>query len=380
MGNLILNNASKNHAISTVLEEKHAPSFSLLTESIAPNTLRAYISDLSMFCYWLLDEEIQYDQDNQVIQKTTDEIAQIILSSRVSDKTICKYLEEVAFKYKISTIKRKLASFSWVFGQLKIPDHTKAISVKDTYKGLRKLQSKYIADLVTAEEIKQKGLNEPKRTPKDLSRKPAPGFREGYLIKIIRFIDSGEHNFCEAKVLRDKALLTAWWAGAFRRSEIANLRWDYLDFSEQGVVITLPFSKTDQAGKGISKGIHYARRHPELCATTHLLNWYNFQKNSGSKYVFYRVSRKNKLIWERGPLTTVAIVRILRQYLNLIGVKDSRRFSGHSPRRGFVSDAYKAGVPTREIQEQGGWRSEAMLNLYIEQESVFDRNATKHLL
>jgi integrase len=70
----------------------------------------------------------------------------------------------------------------------------------------------------------------------------------------------------------------------------------------------------------------------------------------------------------------------MRGHLQRAGVPNHQLFTGHSPRRGFVSDAYHAGASSRSIQKQGGWRSEAMLNTYIEEESVFDRNATKSVL
>lgn len=52
------------------------------------------------------------------------------------------------------------------------------------------------------------------------------------------------------KDLRDKALLLIGFAGAFRRSELVSIDVDHIDWLADLIIITLPHSKTDQAGKG----------------------------------------------------------------------------------------------------------------------------------
>ncbi|HEY9017700.1 site-specific integrase [Thiomicrospira sp.] len=369
----------KNTPSMVVSQEKHSAKMLLRTESLASNTLRAYMSDLSMFCYWLCGETVLKDQENRVIQKDQNEISDIILGSNLSDATICKYLEDVGFQHKINTIKRKLASLSWALGQLGITDLTKSISVKDSFKGLRKLHAQYAANLVSAEEIANKGVTPPALDSDFYTKKSAPALRINTLLRVMAHIDDQANKIPKARLLRDKALLSLWWAGAFRRSEIASLQWSFITFEPEGLKITLPFSKTDQAGKGITKGIAYASKYPELCAVSHLKNWLGFQSTNIGRYVFCRISHKGTLVSGEidNHLTTVAIVNIMRGHLQRAGIPKSELYTGHSPRRGFVSDAYHAGAPTRSIQKQGGWRSEAMLNTYIEEESVFDRNATK---
>jgi len=358
------------------------PAFTLRMAALADNTLRAYLSDLSLFCYWVCGEAVVTDQDDRIIQIEPNEMADIIMKASLSDLTICRYLEEIGFQHKISTIKRKLASLSWAFGQLGITDFTKSISVKDSFKGLRKLHAQYIANLISAEEIARKGIVPPASNSDFYTKKAAPALRINTLLRVMANIDQGADKMPKAKVLRDKALLSLWWAGAFRRSEIAALQWSFIEFTPEGLKVTLPFSKTDQSGKGTTKGIAYANKHKELCAVSHLKNWLTYQGENQSRYVFYRISHKGTLVGAEADihLTTVALVNIMRGHLQRAGVPNHQLFTGHSPRRGFVSDAYHAGASSRSIQKQGGWRSEAMLNTYIEEESVFDRNATKSVL
>ena len=49
---------------------------------------------------------------------------------------------------------------------------------------------------------------------------------------------------------RDRALVLTGFAGAFRRSELASLRQERIDSRPDGLLITVPESKTDQEGKG----------------------------------------------------------------------------------------------------------------------------------
>src|SRR5437660_339961 len=53
--------------------------------------------------------------------------------------------------------------------------------------------------------------------------------------------------------IRDRAILLVGFAGAFRRSELAGLTLTDVQFTNDGLVITLRHSKTDQEGEGYIK-------------------------------------------------------------------------------------------------------------------------------
>jgi hypothetical protein len=73
---------------------------------------------------------------------------------------------------------------------------------------------------------------------------------------------------------RDRVILVAGWVGAFRRSELAALRWgDVAWHPLDGVHVRLARSKTDQEGFGSTKGLPVARRRPLLCAPCALVAW-----------------------------------------------------------------------------------------------------------
>ena len=58
--------------------------------------------------------------------------------------------------------------------------------------------------------------------------------------------------------IRDKALLLIGFAGAFRRSELVALNVSNLEITDEGLVVHIPRSKTDQLRTGRKIGFHSA--------------------------------------------------------------------------------------------------------------------------
>ena len=55
-------------------------------------------------------------------------------------------------------------------------------------------------------------------------------------------------------------MLRVGFAGAFRRSELVSLDVGDVQFTGDGLVITLRFSKTDQEGEGRKVGLRYGAK------------------------------------------------------------------------------------------------------------------------
>ena len=72
--------------------------------------------------------------------------------------------------------------------------------------------------------------------------------------------------------LRDRAILTMGWMGAFRRSELVALTVEDVEPAGEGLVVQVRRSKGDQEGRGAKKVIPYAAR-PSLCAVRALAAW-----------------------------------------------------------------------------------------------------------
>ncbi len=72
--------------------------------------------------------------------------------------------------------------------------------------------------------------------------------------------------------IRDRALLLVGFAGAFRRSELVSLDVADLQFTAEGLLITLRRSKTDQDGEGRQIAIPHGK-HAETCAVRAVHAW-----------------------------------------------------------------------------------------------------------
>lgn len=365
---------SQPHQIATTSISKGIQT--LLTSSIAKNTLRAYTSDLGVFCHWLNGTVPVLNKQGRPIPMSLDEIAQTILSLRIDELKILSYLEHIGFRYKMTTIDRKLAALSWALPQICQISLSDMNALRKAKKGLRRLHTDYQAGLVTEDEIRDKGF-EVEISSEHAELAPAKPMRREALKRVIAEI---RLNGNSARNIRDAAILTLWWAGAFRRSEIASLRVKDVKLVEQGLSITLRKSKTDQEGKGKTKGIHYAANHPEICAVRHVKAWLKLL-NKDKGFLFTRIhGRSNGIQPNERPLTDKAILNILKTRLRSAGFDDFKEYSGHSPRRGFVTDAYLSGAAEHSIQKQGGWASRAMVARYIAEDSVFEENATSKAL
>ena len=141
-------------------------------------------------------------------------------------------------------------------------------------------------------------------------------------------------------------------------------------FSSEGVTITLRRSKTDQEGKGRTIGIcHQAR--PDACPVRALQAWIQAAQITEGP-IFRKVTKSGKVASE--ALTGAGVAFILKAQAAALGL-DADTISGHSLRRGFVTEAYAADIPTPEIQAVTGHRSLQVLSGYYAEANVF-RNAT----
>ena len=158
---------------------------------------------------------------------------------------------------------------------------------------------------------------------------------------------------------RTMALLAIGWAGAFRRSELVSLTWDSVAWLESGIEITLRSSKVDQAGVGFVKFIPVA--YGDRCPVKALKHW---QETSGDStgYIFRPVNRHDQIADQ--PLTPHAVAQIVKRIIKQTG-RDPELYSGHSLRAGFATAGTLAGIPSYQLMQVTGHRSEVTLQKYV---------------
>ena len=118
---------------------------------------------------------------------------------------------------------------------------------------------------------------------KGIRQKQAPAFSLALFKRTVKSID---HKTLAG--LRDRVVLLLGFTGAFRRSELAALNVEDLFFSEEGLIVNLAMSKTNQLGAAEEKAIFYS---PEmkLCPIRTLQAWVQrLERSEGLVLVSFR--------------------------------------------------------------------------------------------
>jgi integrase len=179
---------------------------SLVRNSHADNTRRAYLSDLAHFEGW----------GGQV---------------PATDKMIASYLAAHVETLSPATLQRRVASLSKAHRALGLASPTQSDFVRAVLRGIKR------------------NHRVPHRQAKAL-------MRDDLLVVLESLKDA-----------RDKALLLIGFAGGFRRSELVGLNATDIELVRQGIIIHLRRSKTDQEGVGRRIGIPLGRtRHCPVLA------------------------------------------------------------------------------------------------------------------
>ncbi|WP_444957685.1 tyrosine-type recombinase/integrase [Microbulbifer sp. ZKSA002] len=177
------------------------------------------------------------------------------------------------------------------------------------------------------------------------------------------------------KRTRDLALVLVGFFGAFRRSELVAIQVEDLIWEEEGLIIRLPKSKTDQSGQGMMRALPYGT--PEICPARALKSWLDV---SGIRTgpVFRSVNRWDTV--QSRQLNPTAINDLLKNLGEVCGFDFVAELSSHSFRRGLSTSAAREKVGFELIKKQGGWKSDATVWEYIEEGQQFTDNASAILM
>jgi site-specific recombinase XerD len=180
---------------------------------------------------------------------------------------------------------------------------------------------------------------------------------------------------------RDKAIMTLAFFGAFRRSEIASLNIDNLEFSDKGVTVSLLQSKTSDT----KQTIYVAQaRDKDICPVKALKEWLvclekhkstqteeeNREKLSDKerdtrKALFRSLLKGGKLSHR---ISGHAISDIIKRHFG-------EEYSGHSTRRGLATAAADAKTPIHLLKKFGRWKGADMPLRYMESANGFEDSA-----
>jgi integrase len=177
--------------------------------------------------------------------------------------------------------------------------------------------------------------------------------------------------------LRDRALLLLGFAGALRRSELVAVEREHLRFTEAGLRLLIPTSKTDGEGRGVDLGITRGKR-PETCPVRALETWL---EASDCRFgpVFRKIDRWGTI--EHRALGGDAVRDILRKraLAARITVEGGERLSPHGLRAGFVTEAYMAGARDEQVMDHTRHRDLKTMRGYVRRAKLVTESATRLL-
>ena len=252
--------------------------------------------------------------------------------------TVMYYIVELAGVAKTSTIGRRLVSIGEYHRAAGLASPTEDTTVQTVWAGIR---------------------NEHGTAPKVAEPISVPLLRA-----MIAKLPPG------ARGARDQALLLVGFAAALRRSELVALDIGDVVKRQQGLVVNIRRSKTDQEGAGRRVGVPYGSN-PLTCPVRAVEAWCQAGRIEEDA-LFLSFDRRGRLTPDR--LSPSAIPRIVRRAVAATGA-DPGPYSAHSLRAGLATAAAAAGVSERSIMAQTGHRSLVVARGYIREGSLFRDNA-----
>jgi len=315
------------HPIHALIETAN----SYIEVAHAPNTKRAYVKDWHHFETWCQSKGLPYLPSNPEV--------------------IALYLSDFSDKLKHSTLKRKMQV------------------ILKAHKSIQHAIDRQLIDKVWQGIKRTHGTHEQGKKPLCLTELKA-------MMKIL--------NSESIKHIRDRALILIGFSGAFRRSELVSLNFEDILFVEEGIMIHLTKSKTDQFGQGRNIGIPYGSS-LLTCPVRALKKWLavsEIVEGAIFRPVVYKRIQSTRL-------STNAIAEIIKKTLTKVFSEQGlskeeiiakvEGFAGHSLRAGFVTSAAKASVPDYLIMRQTGHKNAKTLAKYIRLGDVFEKNAAAEI-
>ncbi len=308
--------------MSTALVDPMASVRAYLAAEKSPTTRKAYASDFADFVAWC------------------GRAAEQPLPA--SPAAVARYLAQLADRgLKASTIGRHAAAIRSVHRAAGLEPPTNSEGVKATLRGIRR----------------------------SLGTKPnrkAPATAAALALMLEQLPDSFAG-------LRDRAILLIGFAAALRRSEIVDLKVNDLEFTPEGLFVTIRRSKTDQEGEGQTVAVPRGDR---LKPVEAIEAWLAAVQLSDGP-LFREVDRHGRL--GAVALCDRSIARIVKRCAARAGF-DAATFSGHSLRAGFVTSALESGADIFTTMNVTRHRYVETLRAYDRRAKAFKNHAGSKFL
>lgn len=185
--------------------------------------------------------------------------------------------------------------------------------------------------------------------------------------------DEAKPRMVRLLAARDAALLTVGFASGSRRSELVGLDVGHVRFVEDGLIVFIARSKTDQRGEGREVGVPFGSK--GSCPVRALRRWLDVA-GIVEGAIFRGVDRAGRV---GSRLAGQGVDRAVKRAVARVGL-DPAEYGAHSLRAGLLTSAEKAGKSLAAGMRQTGHRSERQAMKYIRHGALFTANAAEGLL
>lgn len=297
--------------------------------SISENTKTAYERDWTHFAKWCIDHECD--------------------SLPATPETVSLYLTDLADSdISVATISRRMTSISVIHNACRNPNPCKSAEVGRVIGGIRRENGK----------------------PQNKAR-PISWSELKHMV-----------THCDSSIMgrRDAALLLLGWTSAARRSELVSLDVDDVAFVDEGILLTIRRSKTDQTGTGQTVAIPYGI--PPYCPVMAVRDWIDrshpesLGTDAEDKSLFIKLGIAQRKNWwaQRGQRMNDRMVSIIvKRYAAFAGLPTAK-ISAHSLRRGFATECGSHAIPERLIARHTRHQSMEVLRGYIADGAIWREN------
>lgn len=312
------------HETADILKELRIEATKLIELSVSKATRKGYMGDFAKFRLWCIGHDLEYDP--------------------ASVETVVLYLTSLKNK-KYSTIARAVTSINRIYQMAGLQSPIQSPEIRSLLKGLRREIG------IACEQTKPLSWQQ-----------------------VIRMVSGELPSFLG---IRNKALISFAWCGAFRRSELCAMDIEDLERIESGFIVTIRKSKTDQEAEGVKVYIPAAPSNSPVCPVRSVEQLIA-RMNRKEGPLFVRTHRRIDDFFSPGStfdrLSAQSVTHIVKKMVRNIGLNPVN-FSAHSLRRGFATEAAKIGIPERLIARQTRHKSMTVLRRYIDDGTLTQNNA-----
>lgn len=317
----------------------------LLRGAPAPNTEKAYSGDIRYFWAWArvelgMKKEV-YPVEPSIVERFVEKHI-VGLDTHVESYLIGSGVKRERGRYHVVTLRRKVdAIIKW---------HT-----------LKGFENNFRTPHMKALFLAAKRFE----TQQGVTQKQAKAVTVRVLNRMLKtFPESGHLRLND---IRDMAVLTfAFYTGGRRSVEVREAMFDSLYPFPGGFRYRLYRSKTDQLGKGAEKIL----RNPHA---DYLRRWLMAGGIDGG-YLFRGITHGGQV--KDTPMGEHAVSRIIKDRVEMIGL-NPKHYSGHSLRRGFLTQCGIDGISLGESMQCSGHRNVVTAMKYYEEGAMESNMATR---